>query len=239
MQLDILAFGAHPDDVELSCGGTLLSHIAQGKTAGIIDLTRGELGTRGSVALRHEEATEAARILGVSARDNLGFADGFFANDPQHQLAVIRSIRQYRPEVVLTNATDDRHPDHGRACQLVTDSCFLAGLSRIVTYNAQGQIQKPHRPQSIYHCIQDRLLIPDFVVDVTPFFERKMEAVLAFKSQFYNPESAEPNTYIAEPSFLERVRNRHIDFGRPVGFQYAEGFKLARYAGVKNLFHLF
>lgn len=238
MKLNILAFGAHPDDVELSCAGTLMSHLAQGKTVGIIDLTRGELGTRGTPELRDQEAVAAAQIMGIEVRENLGFADGFFTNDAIHQIAIIRLLRRYQPDIVLANAIDDRHPDHGKAARLVADACFLSGLSKIQSVD-KGKVQKPWRPKSVYHYIQDRHLLPDFVVDISPFLDKKIEAILAYKSQFHDPNSTEPVTYISSPDFLERVRTRHIDFAMPTGFKYAEGFTVNRYLGVTNLFDLY
>src|ERR1035437_9510045 len=187
MKLDIFAIGAHPDDVELSCAGTILKHIALGKKCGILDLTAGELGTRGSAELRLTEATNAAKILGVSVRDNLKIADGFFKNDKEHQLEIIKKIREYQPEIVLCNAVSDRHPDHGRSAALVSEACYYSGLIRIET-KLNGVNQQAWRPKAVYHYIQDRQLKPDFVVDVTSFFEKKMEAIQAFKSQFYNPD---------------------------------------------------
>lgn len=237
MKLNILAFGAHPDDVELSCAGTLMSHLAQGKTVGIVDLTRGELGTRGTPELRDQEAAAAAQIMGIEVRENLGFADGFFTNDAIHQIAIIRLLRRYQPDIVLANAIDDRHPDHGKAARLVADACFLSGLAKIQTLD-KGKTQKPWRPKALYHYIQDRHLIPDFVVDISPFLDKKIEAILAYKSQFYDPNSTETPTYISSPDFLERVRTRHIDFGMPMGFKYAEGFTISRYIGITNLFDL-
>lgn len=237
MKLNILAFGAHPDDVELSCAGTLMSHLAQGKTVGIVDLTRGELGTRGTPELRDQEAAAAAQIMGIEVRENLGFADGFFTNDALHQIAIIRLLRRYQPDIVLANAIDDRHPDHGKAARLVADACFLSGLSKIQTLD-KGKTQKPWRPKALYHYIQDRHLIPDFVVDISPFLDKKIEAILAYKSQFYDPNSTEAATYISSPDFLERVRTRHIDFGMPMNFKYAEGFTISRYIGITNLFDL-
>lgn len=238
MKLDILAFAAHPDDAELGCGGTLLSHRAQGKTTGIIDLTRGELGTRGTPTTRAREASDAAKILGIAIRENLGFADGFFVNDRTHQLAIIAAIRRYRPEVVLANAPRDRHPDHGRAAQLVVDACFLAGLRRIETHNNNGELQGEWRPKAVYHYIQDQYIKPDFVIDISAFMEEKIAAVKAFTSQFYNPASDEPETYISDKAFLERVYARALNLGKPVGFQYAEGFIARRFTGLRNLFDL-
>jgi bacillithiol biosynthesis deacetylase BshB1 len=225
MKLDILAFGAHPDDVELSCSGTILKNIAIGKKAGIIDLTRGELGTRGTAALRLKEATEAAKILGVSFRENLKMADGFFQNDKKHQLAVIQKIRQYRPEVVLANAIEDRHPDHGRAARLVADACFLAGLVKVVTH-LKGKKQEAWRPKAVYHYIQYRKLKPDFAVDISNFMERRMQAVRVFGSQFYDPSSKEPETLISSPGFLDYVQSREAEYGKLINVKFAEGYNV-------------
>ena len=208
IKLDILAFGAHPDDVELSCSGTILKNISIGKKVGIIDLTRGELGTRGTVALRLKESDLAAKILGVSFRENLKMEDGFFRNDKRHQLAVIKKIRQYKPEVVLTNAIQDRHPDHGRGALLVADACFLAGLSKIESKH-EGKRQAAWRPKAVYHYIQYRKLKPDFVVDISSFMDDKMKSIKAFGSQFYNPNSKEPATLISNPDFLDYIGTKY------------------------------
>ena len=238
-KLDILAFGAHPDDVELGCSGTLLAHVAKGKAAGIVDLTRGELGTRGNAVLRLEEAAAAAKILKLSARENLGFADGFFANDANNRLAIIRGIRKYQPEIVLAPAIRDRHPDHGKAAQLIANACFLAGLSKIETLE-NNQHQAAWRPKAVYHYIQDYQLQPDFVVDISDFMEQKMAAVKAYGSQFYKPkdDGNEPQTYISSKAFMDRLYSRASEFGRPCGFEYGEGFSVNRWIGVKDLFGL-
>ncbi len=234
MKLDILAFGAHPDDVELGCGGTIAKEIALGKKVGIIDLTRGELGTRGSAAIRDREANEAAKILGVSVRENLNMRDGFFINDENHQLEVIKMIRKYQPEIVLCNAIDDRHIDHGKGSKLVSDACFLSGLIKIETeYN--GGKQKAWRPKVVYHYMQWKNSIPDFVVDITGFNEIRVEAILAYSSQFYDPNSKEPETPIATQNFLESLNYRAQDFGRLIGVDYAEGFTVERYLAVNSL----
>ena len=234
MKLDILAIGVHPDDVELGCGGTLLKHIAQGKKVGILDLTKGELGSRGSGELRLEEAQKAAKILGVSARENLGFEDGFFKNDKAHQLEIIQILRKYQPDVVLANAKMDRHPDHGRAAQLVSEACFYSGLVKIET-EMNGKKQVLWRPNAVYHYIQDRFLKPDFVVDVTSFVDQKMEAIMAFGSQFYSPNSDLPETPISSQQFLDFVKARMADFGRDIGADYAEGFTVERVVGVEDV----
>jgi bacillithiol biosynthesis deacetylase BshB1 len=238
MKLDILALAAHPDDAELCCGGTLARHVALGKKAGIVDLTRGELGTRGTPAIRQQEAEEATKILGLSARENLGLPDGFFANDKEHQLAVIRAIRKYQPEIVLANAIYDRHSDHGRASSLGYDACFLSGLAKIETHDDHGNPQSPWRPKAVYHYIQSQLIKPDLVVDITDFWDQKMASYLAYKSQMYNPESKEPVTYISTPEFLKLIESRAIEFGHAVGVTYGEGFTVRRYPGVTNLFDL-
>jgi bacillithiol biosynthesis deacetylase BshB1 len=238
MKLDILAFASHPDDVELGCAGTIIAHIAAGKKVGIIDLTEGELGTRGTPQIRLGEAEAAASIMGVEVRDNLSLADGFFQNNREHQLKVIQKIRQYRPEIVIANAIRDRHPDHGRGSELVSESCFKAGLRMIETTNAQGEQQEAWRPKVVYHFIQDRLITPDVVVDVTPFWEKKMETIRAFKSQFHNPDDSSPNTYISSPEFLSFIESRAKELGHAIGVTYGEGFTVERLVGVRNLFDL-
>ncbi|MFD1187530.1 bacillithiol biosynthesis deacetylase BshB1 [Pontibacter rugosus] len=238
MKLDILAFASHPDDIELGCSGTLIAHIAAGKQVGIVDLTEGELGTRGTAEIRLEEAEAAARVMGVSVRDNLGMADGFFQNDREHQLKVIEKIRKYRPEIVIMNAVYDRHPDHGRGSDLVSESCFKAGLKMIKTQDEAGKEQEAWRPKVVYHYIQDRLITPDVVVDVTPFWDKKMETIRAFKSQFFNPDDSSPNTYISSPEFLKFVEARALELGHAIGVTYGEGFTKERHIGVKNLFDL-
>ena len=234
MKLDILAFGAHPDDVELSCSGTILKHIHLGKKVGIVDLTRGELGTRGTPEIRFEEAKSAAKILGVVVRDNLNLEDGFFRNDKESQLKVIKKIRQYQPEIVLTNAIHDRHPDHGRASQIVTEACFLAGLLKIET-EMDGKLQLAWRPKAVYNYIQYWNTTPSFVIDISDFIEKKMEAVRAFGSQFYNPASVEPSTLISQPEFLDGIMRRAEDMGKIIGVKYGEGFTADDYTGVKNV----
>lgn len=237
MKLDILAFAAHPDDVELSCSGTLIKHIQAGKSTGIIDLTRGELGTRGTAEIRSAEATSASKIMGIKVRENLGFPDGFFENNLETQLEVVKKIREYRPDIVLANASHDRHPDHGRASLLVSQACFLAGLVKITTV-LNGVEQKPWRPKAVYHYIQDRYIKPDFVVDISDVFELKMKAILAYSSQFYNPDSKEPETAISTPEFVEFLKGRAINYARDIGTKYGEGFTTERVIGTKNLFDL-
>ena len=234
MKLDILAFGAHPDDVELGCAGTILKEIALGKTVGIVDLTRGELGTRGSADLRDQEAAVSAQILGVSVRENLRFKDGFFANDETHQLEVIKMIRKYQPEIVLCNAIEDRHIDHGKGSQLVSDACFLSGLMKIET-QLDGKTQQAWRPKLVYHYIQWNDIKPNFVVDITGFTDKKAASILAYKSQFHDPNSKEPESPITSKNFLESLHYRTQDLGRLVGVDHAEGFTVERYLAVNSL----
>jgi N-acetylglucosamine malate deacetylase 1 len=238
LQLDILAIGIHPDDVELSASGTLLHHAALGKTIGILDLSQGELGTRGTPQIRREEAAEASKILGLAYRDILDIPDGLFAHTPDNWLKIVRVIRACRPEVVLCNAPQDRHPDHGRAAKMTTDACFYSGLQKIKTPDNQGVEQVPWRPRAVYHYIQDQQLTPDFVVDITPFFQKKMEAILAFRSQFFSPDGASPNTPISGRDFLDFMEAKARVFGRPIQAEFAEGFICARTPGVRNLFDL-
>jgi N-acetylglucosamine malate deacetylase 1 len=238
MKLDILAIGVHPDDVELACGGTLLKQSSLGYKTGILDLTQGELGTRGSAPLRLKEAQDAARILGVSVRENLGMKDGFFANDKEHQLEIIRILRKYRPDVVFCNAVKDRHPDHGRSAQLVADACFLSGLAKIET-ELDGQKQVAWRPKVVYHYIQAYYIEPDFVVDISEFHQQKMEAIFTYKSQFYNPDSNEADTFISSPEFLDFLKARNVDFGVVAGVKYAEGFTTHRPPAVNDVMQLF
>jgi bacillithiol biosynthesis deacetylase BshB1 len=238
MKLDILAIGAHPDDVELGCGATIAKEISAGKKIGILDLTRGELGTRGSAEIRDIEANNAAKLLGVSIRENLAFADGFFVNNKEHQLEVIKIIRKYKPEIVLCNAIDDRHIDHPKGSQLVSESCFLSGLLKVETV-FDGKHQNAWRPKQVYHYIQWKNIEPDFVVDVTGFIDAKVEAVKAYSSQFYNPNSNEPSSPISSKNFLESITYRAQDLGRLVGVAYAEGFNTERYVAVKSFDNLF
>lgn len=239
MKLDILVFGAHPDDAELGAGGTIAMEIARGKKIGIVDLTRGELGTRGSAEIRSKEAAASAKILGVSIRENLGFSDGFFVNDSEHQVAVIKMIRKYRPEIVLCNAIEDRHIDHGRGSKLVSDACFLSGLVKIETVLDDEEIQPVWRPKNVYHYIQWKNLEPDFVVDVSGFLNKKKEAILAYSSQFHDPKSSEPETPISSVNFLDSVEYRARDLGRLVGVDHAEGFTTEKHIAVKNLNAIF
>ncbi|QMU28413.1 bacillithiol biosynthesis deacetylase BshB1 [Adhaeribacter radiodurans] len=237
MKLDILAFSSHPDDIELSCAGTIISHVKAGKKVGIVDLTKGELGTRGTPAIREAEAAAATTIMGLHVRENLGFADGFFRNDREHQLEVVKMLRRYQPEIVIANAVTDRHPDHGRGSILVSEACFLAGLKQIQTED-ENTTQVAWRPKAVYHYIQDRLLVPDFVVDITPYWNIKLEAIKAFKSQFYDPTNSEPNTYISNPDFLDFIEARSREMGHLIGTTYGEGFTKERHLGVRSLFDL-
>lgn len=237
MKLDILAITAHPDDVELCCAGTLLSQIALGKKVGIVDLTRGELGTRGTPEGRIQEAKNAAAIMNISVRDNVGLADGFFANNEAHKKAIIPYIRKYQPDIVITNAVDDRHPDHGRAGQLVSDSCFYSGLRMVKTFDEQGNEQEAWRPKHVFHTVQDRYITPDFIVDITAVHDKKVEAIRAFESQFFVPSynSDEPQSYISSPDFLEFVIARAREMGHAIGVTFGEGFTTSKKLGVKDL----
>jgi len=233
MKLDILAFGAHPDDVELGCGGTLAKEISLGRKVGIIDLTQGELGTRGSVEIRKVESELASKILGISVRENLYMRDGFFSNDETHQMQVIKMIRKYRPNIVLCNAIRDRHIDHGKGSKLVSDSCFLSGLTKIETA-LDGENQDSWRPNHVYHYIQWEHIEPDFVVDISGFVDKKTDSILAYASQFYSENSQEPSTPIATKNFLESIHYRSRDLGRLVGVEFAEGFTVERYLAVNS-----
>ena len=233
-KIDILAIGAHPDDVELGCSGTLAKEISEGKKVGIIDLTRGELGTRGSVDIRDSEAKEAANILGISFRENLNFKDGFFTNDINHQMILIQIIRKYRPNIILCNAIDDRHIDHPKGAKLVVDSCFLSGLKKIVT-KQDNLDQEPWRPTNVYHYIQWKNTPPDFVVDVTGFMNVKMDAVMAYSSQFYTPNSKEIETPISTKNFIDSIEYRSRELGRLIGVDHAEGFTVERFVAVSSL----
>lgn len=234
MKLDILAIGAHPDDVELGCGATLAKEIASGKKVGILDLTRGELGTRGSAEIRDKEALKASEILGAVFRENLAFSDGFFSNDKRHQLEVVKILRKYQPEIVLCNAVEDRHMDHPKGSKLVSDACFLSGLRKVET-EYEGNPQKSWRPKQVYHYIQWKSIEPDFVVDVTGFMETKVAAVKAYSSQFYDPNSKEPISPITSENFLDSVQYRARDLGRLIGAECAEGFTSERYIAVEKL----
>lgn len=233
MKLDILAFGVHPDDVELGCSGTLMAALAEGKKVGIVDLTRGELGTRGTPETRKSEATAAAEIMGVTIRENLGMADGFFQNDETNQRKVIEMIRKYRPEIVLANAPEDRHPDHGRSAKLVADAAFLSGLRKIET-TVDGQAQEAWRPTYVFHYIQDRFIQPSFVVDITKYMDKKIESVLAYTTQFNSTGGNEPQTYISTPQFLETVKARAMMLGKRIGVGYAEGYITEKIIGISS-----
>ncbi|MDN6279748.1 MAG: bacillithiol biosynthesis deacetylase BshB1 [Psychroflexus sp.] len=237
MKLDILAFGAHPDDVELSCSGTLAKEVSRGKKVGVVDLTQGELGTRGTAQTRHKEATAAAEVLGLSVRDNLKFRDGFFVNDKAHQLEIIRKIREYQPEVVFCNAVKDRHIDHGKGSELVGQACFLSGLKKIETTHA-GEQQKAWRPKIVYHYIQWLEIEPDVVVDISGFMQKKITSVEAYKTQFFDSKSKEPETPITSSNFYDSVTYRARNLGRIIGVEHAEGFTVERYPAVDSIFDL-
>ena len=237
MKLDILAFGAHPDDVELSAAGTLMHYAAQGKTIGIVDLTEGELGTRGTVESRYEEAAAAAAILGVQHRCNLRLADGFFENNQAAKLQMIEQIRLHQPQIVLANALADRHPDHARAGHMVAEACFLAGLRKIETSH-NGIPQTSHRPKLVLHYIQDYIQTPSFVQDVSPYLDQKITAIKAYRTQFFDPNSAEPNTPISGELFFDFLKGRMLEMGRPAGYNYAEGFVVNRWFGIDDIFSI-
>ncbi|WP_025761910.1 bacillithiol biosynthesis deacetylase BshB1 [Dyadobacter tibetensis] len=239
MKLDILAITAHPDDVELCCAGTLLTQIALGKKVGIVDLTKGELGTRGTPEGRLLEGQEAAKILNVCVRENVGLRDGFFTNSEEQQKKIIPFIRKYQPDIVITNAIDDRHPDHGRGARIVADSAFYSGLRMLETYDENGLPQEAWRPRNVFHAIQDRYIKPDFVIDITAVHDQKIEAIRAFKSQFFDPDynasSNEPQSYISSPEFLEFIIARAREMGHAIGVPFGEGFTSARMLGLKDI----
>ncbi len=241
MKLDILVIMAHPDDAELCCSGTIIRHVAQGKKVGIVDLTAGELGTRGTAQTRAEEAAISSQILGLSARENLGFRDGFFRNDETHQLEILKRIRKYQPEIILTNAPQDRHPDHGRGAELVVSATFLAGLIKIET-QFEGKLQEPHRPKHLFHAIQSNYLEPDFVVDISDYRPQKVQAILAYKTQFFNPENPTDQqgnqTFISTPDFFHFLEGRDREFGQAIRVAYGEGFIKNRQIGVRDLFDI-
>ena len=234
MKVDILAFGAHPDDIELGCGGSIAKAVADGKNVGLIDLTRGELGTRGSASIRDKEAALAAELLGVKFRKNLDFRDGFFVNNEPHQLEIIKLIREHQPDLVLCNAIDDRHIDHAKGSQLVSDACFLSGLTKIETNNSAGEAQTAWRPARVYHYIQWKEITPDIVFDISGFLENKIEAINAYASQFYDEMSDEPATPISSKNFLDSVRYRAQNLGRLAGVDAAEGFTVERTPLITN-----
>jgi bacillithiol biosynthesis deacetylase BshB1 len=237
MKLDILVLAAHPDDAELGCGGTIAKHVALGHKVGIVDFTRGELGTRGTIQTRDQEAAEGAKILGVSVRENLSLKDGFFRNLLEEQIAVVKAIRKYRPELILANAIRDRHPDHGKGADLAFECSFLAGLPKFETSD-EGKVQDSWRPKALYHYVQSQYINPDFVVDVSDHWEIKMKAIRAFKTQFYDPKSKEPETFISNPGFLKMIESRGQEMGYAIGANYGEGFTVRRFVGVNSLFDI-
>ncbi len=237
MKLDILVLAAHPDDAELGCGGTIAKHVKLGHKVGVVDFTQGELGTRGTIETRKVEAAKAAEILGLSVRENLQLKDGFFTNDQAHQLKVIEVIRKYQPEIVIANAIRDRHPDHGRASQLAVDACFLSGLNKVET-TLDGKKQSAWRPKRLYHYVQSQLIVPDLVVDITGFWQTKIDSVLAYQTQFYNPNLNEPETYISKPTFLTFLEARSKELGQSINAEYGEGFTVDAAIGVDHLFQL-
>lgn len=235
MKLDVLALASHPDDAELGCGGTLIRHAKAGLKVGVVDMTRGELGTRGTVEQRDAEAAASAKIMGLSVRVNLGLPDGFFQNTEENQLKVVSAIRTYRPDIVLANAIYDRHPDHGKGSDLAYSACFLSGLAKVRTKDTSGAEQQPWRPRALYHYIQSQMLKPDIVVDVSEQWEQKMTAIRAFKSQFFDPNSKEPVTFISTLEFLNLLESRGIEMGHAIGVKYGEGFTSRRWLGVRSL----
>ena len=237
MKADILAFGSHPDDIELSCGGTLMKAVDEGKKVAIVDLTEGELGTRGNAELRRQEAADAAKIMGVSERINLHMRDGFFVNDEKHQLEIIKMVRHYTPDIVICNAPSDRHPDHGKGSDLVREACFLAGLRKIAT-TYKDVNQQAFRPRVVFSYLQDQYIKPDFLVDISGYMERRLQAIMAYKSQFHNPDSNEPETYISTPQFKEGLTARTLLFGKYIGVQNAEGFIAHKQIGVRSVFDI-
>lgn len=239
MKLDILAIAAHPDDVELGAGGTIIKAIREGKKVGILDLTRGELGSRGTPEIRAEEAGKASELMGLSFRGNVNLPDGFLTNSKEFQMQIVPFIRQFQPEIVLTNAVDDRHPDHGKGSKLVSDACFLSGLRTIQTKGENGEAQSHWRPKWVYHFIQDRYIHPDFIVDVSDVWTEKMDAIRAYASQFYSPgKKGEPDTPISSPEFIDFLDARGREFGRNIGAKYGEGFTAERPVGVPSLDNL-
>jgi len=236
MKLDILAIGAHPDDVELGCSGTLINEIKKGKKVGVIDLTQGELGSRGTIETRHEEAAKAAVIMGIHMRENLKMADGFFQNNEDNQRKLIVAIRKYQPEIVIANSMSDRHPDHGKAAKLIADACFLSGLRKVISQDEHGKEQEAWRPKYVFHYIQDRYHEPDFIIDISDVFDQRMEAVKAYTTQFYNPENEDdgPQTYISTPDFLESIIARARMIGKKIGVKYAEGYNSEKCIGIRS-----
>jgi bacillithiol biosynthesis deacetylase BshB1 len=235
MKLDILAIGSHPDDVELGCSGTLIKEVKRGKKVGVIDLTQGELGTRGTIESRYSEAADSAKIMGLAVRENLKMRDGFFKNDEEHQMLLIKALRKYQPEIVIGNILEDRHPDHGRAGWLIYDACFLSGLAQVKTADDNGKQQEKWRPKMLLHYIQDRFYEPDIVIDISQEWEQRIKAVKAFKSQFHNADSREPQTYISSPEFMEALTSRARLLGKRIGVKYGEGFISKKNIGLQNL----
>ncbi|OZI08509.1 bacillithiol biosynthesis deacetylase BshB1 [Siphonobacter sp. BAB-5385] len=235
MKLDLLVLAAHPDDAEMSCGGLMAMEVANGKKVGIVDFTQGELGTRGTPEIRLQEAADAARMLGLSARENLGFRDGFFVNDEAHQLKVVEVIRRYQPEILIANAIDDRHPDHGKAAAVAETAHFLSGLRRIETFEPDGTPQAPWRARQVFHYIQDRYIKPDVVVDISDYWQQKVESIKAYRSQFFNPDSDEPSSYISSKEFMDFLVARWRELGHQIGVEFGEGYTNYRQIGAKNL----
>jgi len=235
MKLDVLAIGAHPDDVELGCAGVLIKEVARGKKVGIVDLTQGELGTRGTIETRYQEAADAARIMGIHARENLKMRDGFFVNDETHQLQLIAVIRKYKPEIIIGNILEDRHPDHGKAGKLIYDACFLAGLKQVKTLDEEGNQQEKWRPKQLFEYIQDRFYEPNVIVDISDVWEQKMKAVAAYTTQFHSSGSNEPQTYISSPEFMDAIVSRARLLGKRIGVQFGEGFLSKKSIGISNL----
>lgn len=238
MKLDIIIMAAHPDDAEMSCAGTMASAIAKGKKVGIIDFTRGELGTRGTPEIRAAEAAAASKILGISTRENLGFRDGFYRNDEEHQLKLITAIRRYKPEIVLANAIEDRHPDHGKGAALAVDACFLSGLRMIETFDIDGTKQEAWRPKALYHYIQDRYIKPDLVMDISNYWDIKEASIRAYNSQFHDPNSTEPESYLTSPEFLEFLKARSQEMGHTIGAKFGEGYTKTKMIGINDFFNL-
>ena len=237
MKVNFLAIGVHPDDVELSCSGVIINEVKAGKKVAIVDMTQGELGTRGTVDSRYQEAATAAMIMGVHARENLKMRDGFFVSDEENKLKLITAIRKYQPEIIFANALEDRHPDHGRAGKMIAECAFLAGLSKIETKDEAGRVQEKWKPAYVLHYIQDWFREPDFIVDISDVFEQRMEAIAAYGTQFHNPadNSGEPQTYISTPEFFESVIARARMIGKRIGVKYAEGFNTEKTIGIRSL----
>jgi bacillithiol biosynthesis deacetylase BshB1 len=236
-KLDVLVFAAHPDDAELGCSGTIAALLAKGKKVGVVDFTQGEMGTRGTPEIRLQESAKAAKILQLSARENLGFKDVFFKNDETHQLKLVEMIRKYQPEIVIANAISDRHPDHGKGSSVATQACFMSGLRKIET-SFEGINQSPWRPKVVYHYIQNNFINPDFVVDITPYWQTKIDSIMAFRSQFYDPTSKEPTSFISDPDFIPFIEARAREYGHKIMVKYGEGFTAERIPGVTDLFNL-